>query len=182
MNQGELCAAARFLLVCADAMGRPEIRVPGARFVYGGEPVSLCRECQLPCRLEETSIDCFRRFFLQGFLQCTYLVHGYCFLSDKPGCVFDNGGEHDTYWMSLLSQYFHNVEDTEAKDSDFARHVKELRRLIDEQIAGRRVSLCRYLEECYNRVMETGGGVSEDMLEKLDEAYIALLGGTSRKK
>jgi hypothetical protein len=132
--------------------------------------------------LEETSIDCFRRFLLQGFLQCTYFVQGYCFLSDKPGCVFDNGGEHDTYWMSLLSQYFHGVEDAELKDPDFVKHVSELGRLIDEQITGRQVSLCRYLEEYYNRVMETGGGMREDMLEKLDEAYMALLGGTSRKK
>ena len=84
--------------------------------------------------------------------------------------------------MSLLGQYFHGVEDVGAKDPDFARHVKELRRLVDDQIAGRQVSLCRYLEEIYNRAMETGGGMSEDTLRKLDEAYIALLGGTSRKK
>ena len=71
-------------------MGRPEIRVPQRRFVYGGEAETLCRECQLPCRLDETSVDCFRRFFLQGLLQCTYFVHGYCFLVDKAGCVFDN--------------------------------------------------------------------------------------------
>ncbi len=150
--------------------------------MYGGDPVALCRECSLPCRLEETSVDCLRRFFLQGFLQCTYLVHGYCFLCDKPGCVFDNGGEHDTYWMSLLGEYFHGVGDAEEKDLDFTRRARELRRLVEEQIAGRQVSLCRYLEECYNRAMETGGGMSEDMLRKLDDAYIALLSGTSRKK
>ncbi len=163
-------------------MGRPEIRVPQRRFVYGGEAETLCRECQLPCRLDETSVDCFRRFFLQGLLQCTYFVHGYCFLVDKAGCVFDNGGEHDAYWLNLLNQYFHNVEDVETKDPEFVKHVRELRRLIDDQIAARRVSLCRYLEEYYNRVMDSGGGTSEEMLAKLDEAYMAMLSGTSRKK
>jgi hypothetical protein len=57
-----------------------------------------------------------------------------------------------------------------------------LGKLIDEEIAGRRMSLCRYLEEQYNRVMETGGGLSEETLGKLDEAYMRLLSGTSRKK
>jgi hypothetical protein len=163
-------------------MGRPEIRVPIRKFVYGGDGETLCRECQLPCRLDETSVDCFRRFFLQGLLKCTYFVHGYCFLVDKSGCVFDNGGEHDTYWLNLLNQYFHDVENIESKDPEFVKHVEELGRLIDEQIAARRVSLCRYLEEYYNKVMETGGGTSEEMLAKLDEAYMALLSGTSRKK
>lgn len=163
-------------------MGSPEIKVPDPPFLYGGEAESLCRDCQLPCRLDETSVDCFRRFFLQGFLQCTYFVHGYCFLVEKPGCVFDNGGLHDAYWMNLLNQYFHNVRDIESKDPDFVQRVEELKRLIDDQIESRRVSICRYLEEYYNRVMETGGGMSEEMMERLDEAYIALLGGTSRKR
>jgi hypothetical protein len=163
-------------------MGRPEIRVPGYRFVYGGDAEALCRECQLPCRLDETSVDCFRRFFLQGLLRCTYFVHGYCFLSDKPGCVFDNGGEHDLYWAGLLNQYFHAVEGVETKDPDFVKHVSEFEGLIGEQIDARRVSLCRYLEEQYQRVMETDGGLDEGTLAKLDEAYLALLGGTSRKR
>ena len=163
-------------------MGRPEIEVPEVPFVYGGESETLCRECQLPCQLDVTSVDCFRRFFLQGFLQCTYFVHGYCFLVDKPGCVFDNDGEHDTYWMNLLNQYFHNVKDVESKDPDFVQRVTELKDLIDQQIESRQVSLCRYLEEVYNLVMEAGGGFSEEMMEKLDGAYISLLGGTSRKK
>jgi uncharacterized protein YaaW (UPF0174 family) len=60
--------------------------------------------------------------------------------------------------------------------------VEELKQLISEQISSRQVSLCRYLEEIYNRVMETGGGMSEEMMEKLDEAYLSLLSGTSRKK
>lgn len=163
-------------------MGRPEIRTPRPRFVYGGDTETLCRECELPCRLDETSVDCLRRFFLQGLLRCTYLVHGYCFLVDKPGCVFDNGGEHDLYWASLLNQYFHNVEDVETKDPDFVKHVSELERLIGDQLDARRVSLCRYLEEQYQRVMETGGGLDEETMGKLDEAYLALLSGTSRKK
>jgi len=163
-------------------MGRPEIRVPKRGFVYGGDPETLCRECQLPCRLAETSVDCFRRFFLPGLLQCTYFVDGYCLLSDRSGCVFDNGGEHDNYWMNLLRQYFHDVGENGPADPAFAERAAQFRRLIDDEIASRRVSLCRYLEEFYNRIMETGGGASEEMLGKLDEAYMALLGGTSRKK
>ncbi|UCG51547.1 MAG: hypothetical protein JSW58_15390 [Candidatus Latescibacterota bacterium] len=162
-------------------MGRPEIKVPDMPFAYGGDPETLCRECQLPCKLDETSVDCFRRFFLQGLLQCTYFVHGYCFLVEKPGCVFDNGGEHDTYWMNLLNQYFHNVKDIESNDPDFVKRVEELKRLIADQLGSRQMALCRYLEELYNRIMETGGGMSEEMMERLDEAYIALLGGTPRK-
>ncbi len=162
-------------------MGRPEIKVPKVPFVYGGDPETLCRECQLPCQLDETSIDCFRRFFRQGLFQCTYFVYGYCFLIDKPGCVFDNGGEHDTYWMNLLNQYFHNVKDAESKDPDFARRVEELKQLINEQIETGQVSLCRYIEDIYEHTMEMGGGVSEDMMGKLDEAYMALLSGVKRK-
>lgn len=163
-------------------MGRPEIEVPQLPFVYGGDEELLCRECQLPCQLDVTSIDCFRRFFLQGMLQCTYFVHGYCFLVEKDGCVFDNNGEHDTYWMNLLNQYFHNVKDIEDKDPDFVQRVEELKQLINDQIETNQVSLCRYLEEIYNRAMETGGGLSEEMMDKLDEAFIAQLGGTPRKR
>lgn len=163
-------------------MGRPEIEVPEYSFVYGGDAEMLCRECQLPCRMDKTSVDCFRRFFLQGFLQCTYFVHGYCFLEEKEGCVFDNGGQHDTYWMNLLNQYFHNVKDIESMDADFVQHVEDLKTLIKERIESRQVPLCRYLEEYYNHVMSTGGGMGEEMMEQLDEAYLSLLGGTSRKK
>ncbi|UCH84858.1 MAG: hypothetical protein JSW50_03985, partial [Candidatus Latescibacterota bacterium] len=117
-----------------------------------------------------------------GMVQCTYLVHGYCFLTEHPGCIFDNGGSHDTYWLNALNQYFHNVEDVESEDPDFVRYVEELKILIDSNIATHQVQLCRYIEEHYNRVMETGGGMSEEIMERLDEAYIALLGGTSRKR
>ena len=134
-------------------MGRPEIEVPDHPFVYGGDSELLCRECQLPCQLDTTSVDCYRRFFLQGFLQCTYFVYGYCFLVEKPGCVFDNDGEHDTYWMNLLNQYFHNVKDVESKDPDFVKRVVELKQLITDQIDNHQVSLCRYLEQIYNQVM-----------------------------
>ena len=163
-------------------MGRPEIEIPDYPFVYGGDAGTLCRECQLPCKLNKTSIDCFRRFFLQGFLQCTYFVHGYCFLIDESGCVFDNHGKQDKYWMNLLNQYFHNVKDIESKDPDFVTRVQELNKLIEQQIVDRQVPLCRYLEEIYNRVMETGGGLSEEMMERLDAAYLALLGGIPRKE
>ncbi|MEJ2720075.1 MAG: hypothetical protein P8181_02880 [bacterium] len=162
-------------------MGRPEIVIPSAPYVYGGELEPLCRECRLPCRLGELEVDCLRRFFLQGFLQCTYLVHGYCFLVDEPGCVFDNGGLHDVYWMNLLNPYFHDVGDARSRDPDFVRNAGVVKQLIDDSIQTRQVSLCRYLEEHYNRVMETVGGMSEGMMERLDEAYTALLAGTSRK-
>ena len=162
-------------------MGRPEIKIPAAPYVYGGDREHLCRECQLPCRFDETSPDCFRRFFLQGMLQCTYLVYGYCFL-DKPGCVFDNGGEHDKYWLGLLNEYFHNVMGREEDDAEFARHRDEVSRLVEEHIDGRQVSLCRYFEEFYNRLLEDGGGLSEDMMGRFDEAYLSLLSGTSRKR
>ncbi len=163
-------------------MGRPEITIPSLPFIYGGDPETLCGECQLPCKLNETSIDCFRRFFLQGMLQCTYFIYGYCFLIDIVGCVFDNGGEHEAYWLRFLNDYFHNVKDVETTDPDFAKNSEELKKLVFEQIENRQVSLCRYIEEIYNRVMETGGGLSEEMMEKLDEAYLSLLSGTSRKK
>ena len=162
-------------------MGRPEIKIPAAPYVYGGKPESLCRDCQLPCQLDETQPDCFRRFFLQGMLHCTYSVYGYCFL-DRPGCVFDNGGEHDSYWVQVLSEYFHNVGRREENDPDFKQSREQLIKLVNEHIADRQVSLCRYLEETYQRVLEDGGGLSEDVMGRLDEAYLALLAGTSRKR
>jgi len=162
-------------------MGRPEIRVPAAPYVYGGDKEQLCRDCQLPCKLNETSPDCFRRFTMQGMLQCTYFVYGYCFL-DKPGCVFDNGGDHDSYWQGLLNDYFHDVANRGEGDPTFARRREELIALVQEQIKGRQVSLCRYLEEIYNRALEDGGGMSEDVMSHLDDAYLALLAGTSRKR
>lgn len=163
-------------------MGRPEIKIPKVPFVYGGDLESLCRECGLPCKLDETSVDCMRRFFLQGFLHCTYFIYGYCFLIDVDGCVFDNGGEHENYWLNLLNPYFHNVADLETTDPEFVKHSGELKALVFDQMENRRVSLCRYLEEYYNRVMETGGGLSEEMMGRLDEAYLSLLSGTERKK
>jgi hypothetical protein len=163
------------------AMGRSEIKIPPAPYVYGGDTTELCRECQLPCRLDETSPDCFRRFFLQGMLQCTYFVYGYCFL-DRPGCVFDNGGEHDSYWVNVLKDYFHNAGAREEQDPRFCERREQLLELVREQISGRQVSLCRYLEEVYNRALEDGGGLSEDVMAHLDEAYLALLAGTSRKR
>jgi len=84
--------------------------------------------------------------------------------------------------MKLLNDYFHNVKEVETSDPDFIRHSTELKSLVSDQIENRTVSLCRYIEECYNRVMETGGGMSEEMMEKLDESYLALLSGTCRKE
>lgn len=162
-------------------MGRPEIKVPRAPYVYGGDPEGLCRDCQLPCRLDETSPDCLRRFFLQGMLHCTYFVYGYCFL-DRPSCVFDNGGQHDSYWVNVLNDYFHNAGGRDDTDPDFVQRRKQLLKLVEEQIADRQVSLCRYLEEVYHRALEDGGGLSEDVMAHLDDAYLDLLAGTSRKR
>jgi hypothetical protein len=161
-------------------MGRPEIKIPAAPYVFGSDREHLCRECQLPCQFDETSVDCFRRFFLQGMVQCTYNVYGYCFL-DRPGCVFDNGGEFDRYWLGLLRQYFHNVDGRKESDEAFVRHREEVTRLVDEQISNRQVPLCRYFEEYYNRLLEDGGGLSEDVMSRFDEAYLSLLSGTTRK-
>jgi len=61
------------------------------------------------------------------------------------------------------------------------RRREELKRLVFDQVENRQVSLCRYFEEYYHRVLEDGGGLSEEMMGKLDEAYLALLAGTSRK-
>ena len=163
-------------------MGRPEIKIPQAPYVYGGDNPQLCHDCQLPCKLDETSPDCFRRFVLQGMLQCTYFVYGYCFLVDRPGCVYDNDGEHDQYWLHLLNDYFHNIAGQEENEPEFARRRAELIHLVSEQIESRQVSLCRYFEEVYNKVLEDGGGMSEDVMARLDEAYLALLSGTSRKR
>jgi hypothetical protein len=162
-------------------MGRPEIKIPAAPYVYGGDTTRMCRDCQLPCKLDETSPDCFRRFVLQGMLQCTYFVYGYCFL-DRPGCVFDNGGDHDSYWVQVLRDYFHNVAAREETERDFASRRAQLLVLVKEHIEGRQVSLCRYLEEVYHRALEDGGGLSEDVMSHLDDAYLARLAGTSRKR
>ena len=163
-------------------MGRVDIEVPHVPYMYGGAQEQLCRECRLPCALEVTSVDCVRRFFLQGMLHCTYLVYGYCFLNEVNGCVLDNGGEHEAYWMKLLNEYFHNVMNREETEPDFVRRSEELKKLVFDQIDDRQVPLCRYFEEYYHRIMEDGGGMSEAMMEKLDEAYLSLLAGTSRKR
>jgi hypothetical protein len=107
-------------------------------------------------------------------------VFGYCFLIDQQGCVFDNSGRHDAYWLQLLNDYFHNVERKE-EDGEFLRHRAEVLTLIGDQITNQNVYLCRYLEEYYNQIMTMGGGLSEEMLAKLDEVYLSLLRGIIRK-
>jgi hypothetical protein len=163
-------------------MGGSDIEVPAAPYVYGGDNTQLCRECQLPCQLKVTSTDCFRRFFLQGMLECTYFVFGYCFLTTEPGCVFDNGGHHEDYWLNLLNDYFHNVGNRDTTDPDFVSNSEQLKKLVAQQVEDRQVQLCRYFEEYYNRVMEQGGGLSEEIMGKLDEAFLSLLAGTTRKR
>jgi hypothetical protein len=149
-------------------------------FTFGGDPGVFCEECPLPCKLEEMSIDCHRRFFLQGMLHCSYFVGGYCFLIEEPGCVFDNGGRHDGYWLGLLNDYYHNIERKE-EDEEFLKSRDEVLRIIKDQVERQNVYLCRYIEEYYNSVMETGGGLSEEMMSALDDAYLSMLRGIIRK-
>lgn len=149
-------------------------------FVFGGDAEAFCDECQLPCNLEEINIDCHRRFFLAGNISCSYFVYGYCFLVGEPGCIFDNGGRHDSYWLQILNKYFHNTEGQDEEDN-FLKHKEEVLQLIDDQINKQNVFLCRYIEEYYNRIMEMGGGLSDEMLSKLDNAYLSLLKGIKRK-
>jgi len=113
-------------------------------------------------------------------LNCSYFVFGYCFLIDEPGCVFDNGGRHDTYWLQLLNDYFHNTSRKE-EDEAFLASRAEAVKLIDAQIEQQNVYLCRYIEQYYTQVLEAGGGLSEEMLSKLDDAYLSILRGISRK-
>ncbi len=157
-----------------------EIEKKGFEFTFGADPGVLCEECPLPCKLDGMSIDCHRRFFLKGLLHCSYFVKGYCFLIDKPGCVFDNGGRHDTYWLQLLNEYFHNINIRE-QTPDFLEKRKHVLQLIQDQIENQNVYLCRYIEEYYNQIMETGGGLSEEMLSAIDEAYLSMLRGIIRK-
>jgi hypothetical protein len=110
----------------------------------------------------------------------SYFVYGYCFLTEQPGCVFDNGGKHETYWLNLLNDYFHNVYQKEMNDQ-YLQGREQVLKLVEEQIERSNVYLCRYVEEYYNRIMEIGGGLSEDMLVRLDEAYLSLLRGIKRK-
>jgi hypothetical protein len=154
--------------------------VTRATFTFGGDPEAFCAECQLPCNLEEMSIDCHRRFFLHGMTNCSYFVYGYCFLVDQPGCVFDNGARHDEYWLHLLNEYLHNASRRE-EDDEFRKRQEEVLKLVASQIENHTVYLCRYLEEYYNQIMGTGGGLSEDMMSRLDEAYLSLLRGITRK-
>ena len=156
--------------------GNKAIHLP---FTIGGDPEAFCGECKLPCNLEEMSVDCHRRFFLHGLTNCSYFVYGYCFLIDQPGCVFDNGGRHDEYWLHLLNAYFHRTEND--AEPEFAARRAEVLRLVDAQLDGRSIYLCRYIEEYYQQIMGTGGGLSEEMQSRLDEAYLSLLRGISRK-
>ncbi len=149
-------------------------------FTFGCNPQVICEECQLPCNLDEMTVDCHRRGFLQGMVNCVYFVNGYCFLVGHPGCVFDNGGRHDTYWMQILGEFFHNVSGRE-EDEEFLRNREEVLKLIGREIENQDVYLCRYIEQYYTQVLGTGGGLSEDMLSKLDEAFLSLLRGISRK-
>lgn len=149
-------------------------------FVFGADPSVLCEECVLPCDLNEMNLDCYRRFFLQGLIRCSYFINGYCFLTEEPGCVFDNGGRHDKYWLNILNENFHNT-DGRAEDEKFKKNREEVQKLTEDQLERQNVFLCRYIEDYYNRIIEIGGGLSEDMMSKLDEAYLSLLRGIKRK-
>ena len=65
--------------------------------------------------------------------------------------------------------------DGEEEDEKYIKSAQEARKLIDEQIERNNVFLCRYIEEYYNQVMETGGGLSDEMISALDEAYLMML-------
>ena len=149
-------------------------------FTFGCDPEVICEECQLPCSLEKMSVDCHRRHFLQGLLNCTYFIYGYCFLTDVPGCVMDNGGKHDTYWLQLLNEFFHN-KDRKEENEAFRKNREEVLKLVQSEIDRQNVFLCRYIEQHYAQVLESGGGLSEEVQSKLDEAYLLLLRGISRK-
>jgi hypothetical protein len=84
--------------------------------------------------------------------------------------------------VHVLNDYFHNVAGRDDTERDFTQRREQLLKLVDQQIADRQVSLCRYLEEIYHRALEDGGGLSEDVMGRLDDAYLALLAGTSRKR
>jgi hypothetical protein len=149
-------------------------------FTFGTDPAAFCAECKLPCNLDEMTIDCHRRLFLHGQTNCSYFVYGYCFLVDQPGCVFDNGGRHDEYWLHLLNEYVHNATGKEESEEYLKRRAEALA-LVARQIENRAVYLCRYLEEYYTQIMGSGGGLSEEMMSRLDEAYLSLLRGITRK-
>ncbi len=157
---------------------KKESRFP---FTYGGDPGVFCAECKLPCNLERMTVDCHRRLFLHGQTNCSYFVQGYCFLVDEPGCVFDNGGRHDEYWLQLLNAYVHNVGRADETE-EFVKRRAEAAALVARQIEDRTVSLCRYLEEYYAQIMGAGGGLSDEMQSRLDEAYLSLLRGITRKQ
>jgi hypothetical protein len=82
--------------------------------------------------------------------------------------------------MQLLGEYFHNVNNRE-EDEEYLRNHREVLKLIENEIERQDVFLCRYIEQYYAQVLETGGGLSEDMLSKLDDVYLSLLRGISRK-
>ena len=149
-------------------------------FTFGCDPEVICEECQLPCKVDEMLVDCHRRQFLQGMLNCSYFVYGYCFLVDVPGCVFDNGGKHDTYWLNLLNDFFHNC-DGKDEDEAFLKNREEVLKLIQNEREREGVFLCRYIEQYYTQILESGGGLNEETFSKLDDAYLSLLRGISRK-
>ncbi len=149
-------------------------------FVFGADGWELCEECALPCSLDRANLTCHRRFFQNSLINCSYNVYGFCFLIGKEGCIFDNGGDHDTYWLHLLNEYFHNIHYREETE-EYKQKREEVLGLIREQVENGNVYLCRYLEEYYNGIMESGGGLSEEIMDRLDQAYLALLNGTERK-
>lgn len=136
--------------------------------------------CALPCGFAACGETCHRRHFLQGLLHCSYFYKGYCFLIDVPGCAFDNGGRTEEFWLGLLRDYVYNLK-SQPDDESFAKARAQSVRYLEEQIEGRNVFLCRYFEEKYNAILESGGGASEEESRALDRAYEALMSGARRK-
>jgi hypothetical protein len=149
-------------------------------FIHGPRPEELCDICALPCGFTACGETCHRRHFLQGMLYCSYFFRGYCFLIDVPGCAFDNGGRTEEYWRGLLRDYVYNVTGRD-EDETFQRARAQAIRYLEEQIEQKNVFLCRYFEEQYSQVLQSGGSASEEELMHLDRAYEALMSGGKRK-
>jgi hypothetical protein len=161
-------------------MAKPTQPPEHTDFLYGARPQDLCEVCELPCGFTACGPTCHRRHFLAGLLRCSYFYRGYCFLIDVPGCAFDNGGQTEGTWLSLLNAWLHNRERA-AESEDFRLARQRTEEALNEQIEAQNVYLCRYLEEVYNQALASGGSFDAEELEQLEAALLRLLSGMPRK-
>lgn len=161
-------------------MNKPTQPPVNTHFTHGAPYDALCDVCSQACGFKACGEFCHRRHFLQGALQCSYFFRGYCFLVDEPGCAFDNGAKTESYWLGLLRDFVYNVKNREM-DAGFLKAREQSIRYLEEQIELKNVYLCRYLEECYNEQLQSGGSASDEDLEHLDRAYESLMSGGKRK-